>query len=62
MKVRVMYEYNWNGVVEIDNVKTVEEARKLFSEAVVNGELDDKYNPKEFPAGNYTIADIKEVK
>lgn len=62
MKVRIMYDYNWDGVVEIDNVKTVEEARQLFSEAVANGELEDKYNPKEFPAGNHTITSIKEVK
>jgi len=61
MKVRIMYDYNWYGVIEIDNVETVREAEKLFREAVANGELD-KYNPKEFPAGNHVITNIKEVK
>lgn len=62
MKVRITYEYTWEGVVEIDDVESLDEAKELFYEAAADGELDDTYRPEENPAGGYNITEIEEVK
>lgn len=57
-KFTIEYDHTWEGTVEIE-APSKKEAEELFYDAAEDGELEDKYYPTEFPAGDYVITDIK---